>query len=109
MPHFHLTFISCLRLTGCAKKWAPGYVCVQFGSRQGLLHAVFCMSELLVGGITVTVPLFPFLTFLFVSGCFGSEVKKVKVMSNLQSVHFACAVKGSVFSTDFTVTLFKMK
>ncbi len=78
---------------------------MQFGSRQGLLHAVFCMSELLVGGITVTVPLFPFLTFLFVSGCFGSEVKKVEVMSNHKSVHFACAAKGSVLFHIFTILI----
>lgn len=79
-------------------------VCVQFGSRQGLLHAVFCMSELLVGGITVkTVPLFPFLTFLFVSSCFGPEVKKDEVMLNHKSVHFACAVKGSVLFHRFTI------
>lgn len=34
MPHFHLTFISCLRLTGCAKRRAPRRVCVwiQWGS-----------------------------------------------------------------------------
>lgn len=60
------------------------------------------MSELLVGGITVkTVPLFSFVTFLFVS---GPEVKKDEVMWNHKSVHFACAAKGSVLFQRFTIS-----